>query len=309
MKLALNILKIVGIVLLVLTALIAALLFWLSRRPFVPDNYTKTVDTGGELEAKYLAMGAHEVKYAEVEAPGEWKKFEAFYPAELERGEGAYPVVVFANGTGVAASRYKALFRHLASWGFIVLGNEDPSTCTGASADAALAWLLERNSDPDSIFYRRVDTRHIGISGHSQGGVAVFNAVGGQPHGGLYSCAVSLSPTEWALAQAIGLTYDPGKMSVPTLILAAPENDVITPEGVRELVNAIPADTVAALRPGMDHGRMLYSADGYVTAWFMWLLQDDQEAAMAFTGANPEIRNNAMYQDAAVNLEGTQAAG
>lgn len=303
MRVVLKTLKIVGIILLILVVLIAALLICLAMKPFVPNNYTKTVDTGGEIEAKYLAMGAHEVKYAETEAPGDWKKFEAFYPAGLETGGDTYPVVLFANGTGVFASKYKALFRHLASWGFIVLGNEDPSTCTGASAEATLAWLLEQNGDPDSVFYQKVDRSHIGISGHSQGGVAVFNAVSEQPHGGLYTCAVSLSPTQLDLAVAIGLNYDPGKMSVPTLILAAPENDVIAPEGVKDLAEAISAGTVTALRPGMDHGRMLYSADGYVTAWFMWQLQGDQEAAKAFVGESPEILDNPLYQDAAVNLE------
>ena len=259
MGLVLKILKIVGIILLILVVLIAALLICLSMKPFVPDNYTKTVGTGGEIEAKYLTMGAHEVKYAEAEAPGDWKKFEAFYPADLETEANTYPVVVFANGTGVAASKYKALFRHLASWGFIVLGNEDPSTCTGASAEATLAWLLEQNDDPDSVFYQKVDTEHIGISGHSQGGVAVFNAVSEQPHGGLYICAVSLSPTEWALAMAIGLDYDPGKMTTPTLILAAPENDVITPDGVKGLADAIPAGTVRALRPGTSEQLIRFS--------------------------------------------------
>ena len=297
MKVILKILKVVGIILLALIALIVVLLICLSMKPFVPNNYTKTVETGGGLEAKYLAMGAHEVKYTEAEAPGEWKKFEAFYPAGLETGDDTYPVVVFANGTGVYASKYKALFRHLASWGFIVLGNENPSTCTGASAEATLVWLLEQNSDPDSVFYQKVDMEHIGISGHSQGGVAVFNAVSEQPHGELYTCAVSLSPTEWAMAMAIGLQYDPSKMSVPTLVLAAPENDVITPEGVKGLADVIPAHTVTALRPGIDHGRMLYSADGYVTAWFMWQLQGDEEAARAFVGDDAEILTNPLYQD------------
>lgn len=303
MGLVLKIFKIAGIILLILVVLIAALLICLSMKPFVPDNYTKTVDTGGEIEAKYLSMGAHEVKYTEAEAPGDWKKFEAFYPAGLETEENTYPVVVFANGTGVAASKYKALFRHMASWGFIVLGSEDPSTCTGASAEAALVWLLEQNSDPDSVFYQKVDRSHIGISGHSQGGVTVFNAVSEQPHGGLYTCAVSLSPTEWALAAAIGLDYDPSKMTAPTLILAAAENDVITPDGVKGLAGVIPAGTVRALRPGMDHGKMLYSADGYVTAWFMWQLQGDQNAAKAFVGERPEILDNPLYQDVAVNFE------
>ena len=51
-----TVLKIVGIVLLVLIVLIAGFLFWLSRRPFVPTNYTKTVETGRALEAKYRVV-------------------------------------------------------------------------------------------------------------------------------------------------------------------------------------------------------------------------------------------------------------
>ena len=92
-------------------------------------------------------------------------------------GYNVFPVVVLVNGTGVYGSKYKALFEHLASWGFLVLGNEDPSTCSGDSADAVLAYLLEENERADSIFYQKVDRNNIGISGHSQGGIGVFNAV------------------------------------------------------------------------------------------------------------------------------------
>ncbi|NBI09629.1 hypothetical protein D1641_06310 [Colidextribacter sp. OB.20] len=303
MKIAVKVLKMIGIAVLVIIVLLAILIFRIFTAPMVPKNYTKTVETGGEIEAAYMAAGQYWVKHIEAEAPGDWKKFVAYYPADLEETESTFPVVVFVNGTGVGASKYQALFQHLASWGFIVLGNEDPSTCTGASAEATLVWLLEQNNELDSVFYQKVDTEHIGISGHSQGGVAVFNAVSEQPHGELYTCAVSLSPTEWALAMAIGLDYDPSKMTTPTLILAAAENDVITPDGVKGLAEVIPAGTVRASRPGMDHGKMLYSADGYVTAWFMWQLQGDQNAAKAFAGESPEILNNAMYQDVAVDFK------
>ena len=302
MRIVWNILKVVGIVLLAVIALAAFILVMAMLTPFVPDNYMKTVKTGGEIEAKYLAVGSHGVKYAEAEAPGEWEKFQAYYPAELEQG-GTYPVVVFANGTGVKASKYKALFRHLASWGFIVLGNEDPSTVTGASADAVLEWLLGENENPDSVFWGRVDVEHIGISGHSQGGVAAFNAVNRQTHRDLYTCGVSLSPTQLELAQAIGLDYDPAETNIPMLVLATPENDVITPDGMDVLFDAMGGEKVCAQRKGMDHGKMLYSGDGYVTAWFRWLLLGDQEAAGAFTGDSPELASNPLYQDVRLELK------
>jgi len=55
-------------------------------------------------------------------------------------------------------------------------------------------------------------------------------------------------------------------------------------------------------RTGCEHGQMPYSADGYVTAWFMWQLKGDAEAAVAFTGESPEILGNRLYQDQRVDL-------
>lgn len=56
-----------------------------------------------------------------------------------------------------------------------------------------------------------------------------------------------------------------------------------------------------ARRAGIEHGGMLYSADDYVTAWFMWQLNDD-EAAKAFIGDTPEIRSNELYTDQMINI-------
>ena len=50
-------------------------------------------------------------------------------------------------------------------------------------------------------------------------------------------------------------------------------------------------------RSDTEHGSMLYAADGYVTAWFIWHLQGDTEAAKVFDGSNAEIKENPLYQD------------
>ncbi len=301
MKIVLNIIKWAVVVILAIILLLGLLLFALSKKPFVPNNYTKTVETDGELEAKYLAMGQYEVKQTEADAPEDWGKFITYYPAELEIENKTYPVVVMVNGTGVYASKYPALFKHLASWGFIVIGNEDPSTCSGDSADATLDYLFNRNDDPGSVFYQKVDTAHIGITGHSQGGVGVFNAVTNQPHGNLYTCAVSLSPTEMEVADTIGLHYEPDKMTVPTLLLAADANDVITPEGAQKVYDAMTAPKAMALRTGADHGKMLYSADGYVTAWFLYWLTEDETSGKAFIGEGSELLSNPLYAEQKTN--------
>lgn len=57
-----------------------------------------------------------------------------------------------------------------------------------------------------------------------------------------------------------------------------------------------------AVRKGAAHGDMLYSADGYVTAWFMWLLQGDSEAAKVFIGDSPELLSNTIIRISALTL-------
>lgn len=235
----LRFLKIILIVAVILVITISIILLLLSMQPFVPNNYTQIVKTGGELEAKYLAMGASQVEHMEVSTEEEWGNINVYYPKELTESAKSYPVVVMVNGTGVYSSKYPALFKHLASWGFIVIGNEDPSTCSGSSADTTLVWLLNENENPDSRFYQKVDEEHIGISGHSQGGVGVFNAINEQPHGSLYTCAVSLSPTQLDLAEALNMHYEPDKTNIPVFLLAATESDVITPDGAKQLYDAV----------------------------------------------------------------------
>lgn len=272
--------------------------------PMVPEKYIAEVTTGGDVEEKYMAAGSYEIGYFEADYAenADIKKIEIWYPKELETSGEKYPVVVFVNGTGVAASRYKPVFEHLASWGFIAIGNEDPSTWEGKKADATLSWLLAANEDETSIFYHRVDTNNIGITGHSQGGVGVFHAINETEHKELYKCAVSLSPTQEDMAEALKMPYDSSKTAIPVMILAGAPNDVISLEGLNDMVKKISAGVVAARRSNTDHGQMLYSGDGYVTAWFMWQLQGDETAAAAFLGENAEILHNANWQDVMINF-------
>ena len=297
-----KVLKIIGIAILSIVILVIGVLVFLSTRPAVPNNYTKTVKTGGEIEAKYLAMGNSEVKYIEETADEPIAKYEIYYPAELETSSEKCPAVVFVNGTGVPGSKYKALFRHLASWGFIVIGNEDPSTGDGTSADQTLMHLLLLNEDIDSALYGKLDIANIGISGHSQGGAGVLSAITANEHSTLWKTAVALSPTQEEMALALGWIYDMKKVDVPLFLLAGTEGDfetqvVIPFESMRTMYDKVDAPKVMARRTGAEHGQMLYFADGYVTAWFLWQLRGDTEAAKAFVGENAELLHNGLYQD------------
>jgi len=296
----------------------------LANASMVQSDYYKKTVVSGNLEKKYTALGSYETAYAEYRSNDERvEKYEIWYPRELESSNIKYPVVFVANGTGLAASSYKAFFKHLASWGFIVVGNEDMSSRTGASSESSLMFLLELNKDSNSIFHGKVDTDHIGIGGHSQGGVGAINAVTSQNHGNMYKALYAVSATSpyWGQENIFGLewSYDLSKVHIPTFLSAgtgsfdagtaeditATEGQGITPLwSLRVNYKALP-DSVAkitARKTDVDHGETYLAIDGYMTAWFMWHLQEDEEAGKAFKGNDAEILHNSLYQDIQSNI-------
>ena len=275
--------------------------------PMCPENYAETVKTGGELEAKYLAMGASSVGYFETDYPDDKDvgKIEIWYPKELETTDAKFPVVLFVNGTGVFASRYKPVFEQLASWGFIAVGNEDPSTWEGKKAAATLDWLLKASEDETSVFYGKVDVDRIGTTGHSQGGVGAFNLINETGRKELFKCAVSLSPTAEKLAAVLRIPYYPGKTTIPILLICAANGDVLSPEDQANSYEKINAPKAKAVRKNAGHGETLYFADGYATAWFAWFLKDDQEARKAFVGEDAEFLTNPLYRNQKVDVPET----
>lgn len=300
-----RVLKIVIIVMLCIIALICILFTYLSKRPFVEKNYSAKVETGGEIEAKYLANGMYDVSYYEESVLQGFEKYEIYYPAELESGDRKYPVVVFVNGSGAKVSKYNALLKHMASWGFIVIGTEEEYDWNGFAAEMCIRHLEKLNinetiNNKDNIFCGKIDFDNVGIVGHSQGGVGVFNAITSQEHKDVYKAAAALSPTNQELAQNLEWDYDAAKITVPILLISGAgggDDWVVTGEQLNSIYQDINIDKIMARRKDTDHGAVLYSTDGYVTAWFMWQLQGDEEAAKAFCGSSAEIKNNPLYQD------------
>lgn len=266
--------------------------------------------TAGAIEAKYLKMGSHDVSYYEAKAMMSFKKFEIYYPKDIKSMD-PLPVVVFVNGTGVAGSKYPALQKHMASWGFITIATEEEYAWNGFSAEMCVRYLERINTyaedGKENIFYNKIDMDKIGITGHSQGGIGVINAITDHKHSDRYTAAVMLSATETDIAKAFLWESDSSRIKTNTLMIASngsTDQKISSLASLRKTYHAISDDVskVLAIRNDCDHGEMLYHADGYVTAWFRYYLQNDQEAGDAFIGEQAEIKNNRLYQDIETNI-------
>lgn len=301
-----KVLKIVGIILLVIIIGIIVLLKYLGSRPAAPADYQQSIETGGEIEAKYMANGSFEVSVYEEPVLQVFKKYVIYYPSELETSDKQYPVIVICNGSGTPISKYPAVPKHYTSWGFIVIGTEEENAWNGFGAEMSVRHLQRLNDNEQiedgkaNIFYQRIDLSNVGIVGHSQGGVGVLNAITAQAHRDIYKAAVSLSPTNKVLAHNLEWDYDATLVNVPIMLISGEgggDDWVVTGEQLENIYDDIADHKIMVRRNSTVHNEVLYAPDGYVTAWFMWYLQGDQNAAKAFIGENAEILTNLLYQD------------
>lgn len=296
---------------------------WSQEEPSVAADYYQQTPVCGTIEAEYAAMGDYEVSYAEYPALDVLiKQYKVWYPSALEEGSQEWPIVVMANGTGVPASRYEPIFQHLASWGFVVIGNEQQASWQGDGSEGALELLIRLNEDPESAFYQKLDLECVGAAGHSQGAIGAINGVTSQPNGWRYKALYTASTPSSRYAMTLNWNYDVSKIQIPYFMAAGTGLLDAGEEGLPEVVedtqeisisplwsqeenySLIPNTTpkLRARRTGADHAEMLPWGDGYMTAWFMYWLQGDQEAGKAFFGEGAEILSNPCWQDLEKNI-------
>ena len=305
-------LKMIGVVLLAVIIAIIMLLVYMGNKSAAPTDYQQSVETGGEIEAKYMSNGEFEVSIYEEQALQVFKKYVIYYPAELETSDKQYPVIVICNGSGTPISKYPAVPKHYASWGFIVIGTEEENAWNGFGAEMSIRHLQRLNDNEQieegktNIFYQKVNLSNVGIVGHSQGGVGVLNAITAQAHKDIYKAAVSLSPTNKEMAHGLEWDYDATLVDIPIMLISGAgggDDWVVTGEQLESIYNDVADNKIMIRRNDTPHGEVLYSEDGYVMAWFMWQLQGDQNAAKAFVGDHAETLINPFYQDQKIAIK------
>lgn len=268
----------------------------------VCDGYQNRFDYKGKLEKKYAAAGLYAVDtLTETSAEERIRLFQFYFPAELKTTDRQWPVVIMANGTGIRASKYRAIFHHLASWGFIVAGNEDEWTWDGRSVDMTLDYLLRANDDSESPFYQRIDTAHIGLTGHSQGGMAIYTAAALFDNSPRYKALCPLSATAKMLGDSLGWSFLT-EIHAPMLMAggcgAIDANLLCPPEHIKQTFDSLlTAPVIMGRIKDTDHGDMLPRGDAYMTAWMRYWLCGDQEAGKCFLGDSAELLGNESWQD------------
>ena len=319
MKRVLKIVLILVVILLVLG--VAAFQYIKSMMPNgdgnndIVEGYYLNFKSDAPLEMKYSQPGDYTTAYTEFSSDNESiGKIRVWYPADLETGDMAWPMIIVVNASGTPAASYEPFFPRLASWGFIVVGNEDGQTGNGETASLTLDFML--NMPAGSVLSGKIDYDSMGIIGYSQGGAGAICAVTNYENGARYKAMFTGSAAYPTLAKNMGWEYDVSKVTIPYFMAAGTGksddsgNDPETSYGGVSPLSALIAnyDSIAddvpkvrARAAGAEHEQMLMRSDGYMTAWMLYQLTGDEEAGSVFLGENAEILHNANWQDVEKN--------
>ena len=319
-----KVMKIIGIVLLCIVALVVVLIVVNmiktainNKRVWIPDNYYMAFESDSAFEKKYAGLGEYEVKELEFDSENKAiDKIRVWYPNEAENRQ--YPVIVIVNASNTAALNLKPAYARLASWGFIVVGNDDRQTGTGKTASETLDYVLNLNKDKNSELFGKIDEEHIGCVGYSQGGAGAINAVTKFENSDKFTALFTGSASYALLSKNMGWGYDVSQINIPYFMTAGTGNtddnggsihDDKNLAGIAPLASlvenydGITADVfkLRARVTGAEHQDMLHLTDGYMTAWMLYHLQGDTEAASIFVGENADILTNNGWQDVEKN--------
>ena len=250
-----KVLKIVGIVILGMIILIVLVVSFLlmknyidSQKPWLAKDYYTQFQSDSELEKKYAGLGDYEVSVMAVKSEDKSiGNIRIWYPSEMEN---RYPLIVVVNGSNTAALNYEPYFERLASWGFVVVGNDDRQAGAGISTSLTLDYMLEQNQNSDSLFYEKIDVQNIGIAGYSQGGVGAVRAVTECENSGLYKTIFTGSAAHSYLAKMWG-GYDASKVSIPWFMTAAAgtSDDTGATDAVTEWLGVAPLSIESVQKP------------------------------------------------------------
>jgi len=65
----------------------------------------------------------------------------------------------------------------MASWGFVIIAAQDKNSGVGQTILDGANFLTAANSNPVSIFFRKLNVNQVGSFGHSQGATGAVNAL------------------------------------------------------------------------------------------------------------------------------------
>ena len=258
--------------------------------------------------------GPYKAVMYEVEG---FKEHTVFAPKDLSvfSEKKALPVLVWGNGGCANSPRgHEKFLNDIASYGYIVLatgimpkadaprgmggmgfgGNQSRSEQQVESMD----WAFAQNSDKNSPFYQKIDTKNICISGMSCGGLqALFNCFDERVTSIMICNSGLFDQVEGEGRRMPGMpSVAKSKLKeihCPIIYILGGETDIAYNNGMDDFKRIDHVPAIAVNLP-VGHGGTYNQPHGgefaiVARAWLDWQLKGDKEASKMFVGDKPAI--------------------
>ena len=266
--------------------------------------------TNYPVEAAYSSPGPYATTTGAVTDGAGNAIYDLYYPEDYAALGFMSPIVTWGNGTWGIPPYYSTLLSHLASYGFSVIGTTSQETGSGVEIGDAAHYLVTQAGTASSVFYGNLDVTRVAAAGHSQGAGGATLAALNNPALIKTLMTFSLPITYWLSGPSIAQLTRPAFLSsthgifdsviappvierifYETLTVPAALGIILDSDG-RRADHASIEDTAYGGNPGGELG--------YPTAWLAYQLRGDTTAAVAFTGAHPELVSNSNWPGSAV---------
>lgn len=209
-----------------------------------------------------------------------------YYPDNIQYVTKPYPVIAWANGTMVTAGFYDKLLVEIAKGGYIVVACDEAMSADGKAQIASVDFILQKNNDANDIFYNKIDTKKIGVIGHSQGGRSSVNAAQSDSR---IDCVISIAGSNF--------DYEVEGLKSPTFFIAGTNDMIVSPsQWIEPAYNIAEGPTVYASLNNGIHTTCSTNPEKYseyITDWFDSWLKNDSTALKVFESGGKLSKDSA----------------
>jgi hypothetical protein len=262
--------------------------------------YTR-VNAATTIESTYAATGPNAVTTTVITNSSGANLYKIYRPTTLT-GTNSYPIIVMGNGTNCTSVSYDGILTHLASWGFVCIGDYDSTSGTGSNIVSTANYIIGLNSTTTSVLYQKLNVNMVAAMGHSQDGAGILNAYNNYTGGKVFKTLLPVSRARNSLSSMLGYTSPVmSTVRVPVFFTrgtGSTDSWILPNSELTKYYNNLPSGYAAVMGTckSTDHNEICSSTGGklrgYITAWFRYQLMNDTTARSAFAGTSGEIKGN-----------------
>ena len=286
----------------------------------VTETYTTTIEDGGTGPYKAILASDSTLATHSILRPKDLNAFGS---------KNKLPIIAWGNGACANSPREHLNFlSEIASQGFLVIaigpaqqagqagrgggmiggGMMGGSRTTASQLTNAIDWAIAQDRNKSSQYYKKIDTAKIAVSGMSCGGLQALEVATDPRVTTLIVCNSGIIGTGGrGMPGMPGLTKDHlEKLHSPVLYILGGPKDIAYNNGMDD-VNRINHVPVFAANFDVGHGGTYSRPHGgefakVAAAWLKWILKDDKEAAMLFTGNPCELAEDSNWKTVKKNI-------